>query len=91
MAAAVDKSRGHISAIELGKRPVGRGTLMALAKLYGASLDEIASRLGEVGALKAQNELEATLLLIARELPADETEAWVRLMMTRLREKLSIS
>ena len=91
VAAAIGISRGHVSAIETGQRPIGRETLMAFAELFGTSLDFIASRMGETGASAAKNELEAAVLLITRELPHEEVEAWVSLMMARLRDRLKTS
>jgi transcriptional regulator with XRE-family HTH domain len=91
VAAELGITRGHVSAIETGKRPVGRETLIAIAALFGASLDFLASRSGEAGAANSKDELEATLLLICRELPREEVEAWVQLMLIRLRDKMRSS
>lgn len=91
VAAAVGKSRGHISAIETGKRPIGRETLMALADLYGTSLDFIAARMGEAGGSTVKNEFEAAWLMVGRELPRDEAMGLLQALMLRLRDRLKTS
>lgn len=87
VAAAVDRTRGHIAAIELGKRPVGRETLVKLANLYNKSLDFIASRLGEENGRTARNELEAGFLMAAREHTPEKAAAWLALIIADLPNK----
>ncbi len=62
-----------------------------MAAYFGASLDFLASLEGDENSARARNELEAAALLIIRELPNDEAQGWVDLMMTRLREKFRTS
>jgi len=87
LAVEVGVSRAYISQIETGEEVPGRDTLMALAQFFDVSLDWLASGQGDrtPGAAQAQNAREALFLSAIRQLPEDEAEAHLQLLLKRIR------
>lgn len=64
----------------------GRQTLMAASTFFGVSLDWLAHGIGDPRPAGATNEKEALLLFAYRNLPEDEAEAYLHLMLKRSRK-----
>ncbi|MBL7233356.1 MULTISPECIES: helix-turn-helix domain-containing protein [Komagataeibacter] len=76
-------SRSHLTKIETGGDMPGRQTLMAASTFFGVSLDWLANGTGDPRPAEATNEKEALLLFAYRNLPEDEAEAYLHLMLKR--------
>lgn len=90
VAEAVGLSRSHLAGIESGADLPGRGTLMALADYYGTSLDWLTNKVGDVivpGVTVIQTAEEALWLGAFRELPPDEAQAHLALLLKRTNPK----
>lgn len=78
-------SRSHITKIETGADQPGRDLLMKMAAYFEVSLDWLAEGRGDPRPAKAMNEKEALLLFAYRQMPADEAEAHLNLMLKRVK------
>lgn len=89
VADAVGISRSHLANIELGEDNASWGTVVAIAAYFEASLDWLASGIGEIraGASRASTQDEALLLYAFRELPSDEAGAILKLILARIRPR----
>lgn len=59
----------------------GRDTLIAASVFFDVSLDWLASGIGDPRTARASDENEALLLFAYRQLPPDEREAYLHLML----------
>ena len=89
LSAAVGVSRGHLAMIETGKDLPGRDVMAAFATYFDVSLDWLARGSGDMRPTKPVNEREAALLFAFRQLPEDEAELHLNLMLKRVRQKSS--
>ncbi len=81
--------RATLAKIESGDDLAGRGALEKLAKFYDVSLDWLSGGAGPINVkdAMARNEREALFLTAIRQLPEDEAEAHLRLLMSRIHPK----
>jgi transcriptional regulator with XRE-family HTH domain len=85
LGAEVGASRSHLTKIERGADKPGRDLLVALAAHFEVSLDWLAEGKGDPRPARALNEREALLLFAYRQMPADEAEAHLNLMLKRVK------
>lgn len=89
VAEAAGISRSHLANIERGRDRPGRQTMMMIANHYGVSLDWLTADEGEqqsVDKARAANENEALLLYAFRQLPPDEAQSILKLLMHRTKQ-----
>lgn len=86
LAEEVGVSRSHLTKIERGHDLPGRETIVAIANVFNVSLDWLAEGKGDPRPAQATSEEEALLLFAFRQLPANEREAHLRLLLARVRK-----
>lgn len=84
LGAEIGISRSHLTKIERGDDAPGRVTLMAMATYFDVSLDWLAEGRGDKRPAKATSDQEAILLYAFRQLPPDEAEAHLNLILKRV-------
>lgn len=75
--------RSYISKIESNKIKPGRELLIKMSKEYNVSLDWLTSDQDHKESTSAKNENEALLLYAFRNMPEDEAEMHLQLMLQR--------
>ena len=83
VADALGWCRGHLAQVETGRTLPGREMLNAVAAYFNVSLDWLA-RGGDMRSDTALNEREALLLRAFRQLPKDEADAHLELVLKRV-------
>ena len=81
--AAVGTSRSYISRIEKAHDVPGRNFLMAVASEFSVSLDWLLHGHGDMRPSGPVTENEALLLYAFRNMPTDEAETHLKLMLQR--------
>ena len=74
-------SRSHLTKIEKGDDMPGRETLIAVSTFFEVSLDWLAHGSGSAQPAHAQSEREALLLFAFRQLPENEADMFLHLML----------
>lgn len=86
LSAEIGVSRSHIAKIETGGDLPGREILAAIATRFRVSLDWLASGTGDMRPAQATTEKEALLLFAYRQLPPEEAELHLSLMLRRIQK-----
>ena len=85
--AALDIDRSSLSKIENNKLKPGRELLIKMSKELNVSLDWLTSEQDHKELAKAQNEDEAMLLYAYRNLPEDEAQTILKLLLQRTQKE----
>lgn len=83
VSAAVGVSRPYLAGMETDKDLPGREVLMALATFYDVNVDWLARGIGDQRGAVAVTEQEQLLLFAFRNLPTEQAEMFLRLMLSR--------
>ncbi len=85
--ASLDVDRSYLSQIENNKKIPGRELLIKMSKELNVSLDWLTSEQDHKELAKAQNEDEAMLLYAYRNLPEDEAQTILKLLLQRTQKE----
>lgn len=86
--ASLDVDRSYLSQIENNKKIPGREFLVKMSKEFNVSLDWLTSDQDSKKIAAATNENEALLLYAFRNIPEDEAEIYLKLLLKQA-EKIS--